>query len=758
MAPERPELPLRVGQRLAHYRIGERLGAGGMGDVYRGRDEQLDRDVAVKVLLADQAGNDRASARLLREARAAASLNHPHICIVHEVGEADGRPYIAMELVEGQLLSARLATGPVPPALVVRFGVQLAAALEHAHERGVIHRDLKCANVMITPDDRVKVLDFGLAKRAGPAPADAATRSAATLTQPGTIAGTLVYMAPEQLRGRSSDARSDLWALGVVLFEMAAGARPFRGDSAFEVSAAIFHERPAPLPAAVSPALASVIERCLEKDPARRYQQAREVRAALEAIQSGTPGAVPASRPRVEQRRLAVLPLLDLAGVPGQEYFVDGTHEALLTDLAGIGALRVIARSSVMRYKGRDAALAQVAADLKVDLVLTGSIWRQGSRVRITAQLIDVATEEHVWAGRYERTFEDVLSLQNEIVTAIAHAIELQLTPQEEARLVRRRPVNADAYEAYLQGRFHWYKVAPQHYDRALKYFELALEKDSGYALAHVGIATTWAMRGDTGLFPVPEVVPKVRAALSKALALDDGLAEVHEALANTRFLHDWDWSGAEREFQRAVALNPSYADAHFFYADFLMSMKRPEEAAAEMARALDLDPLSAFFQCFHGWHLVYRREYEAAVGRLHETLMAEPALSSARLGLWGAFYGAGRHADALREARRFFTAIGDADVADVLAPGATAADYAARMGHAASRLAARAASTYVPAVRVARLYAHASEVDHALEWLERAYEGHESTLIHLSVGWDWEGLRHDRRFQDLLQRMHLPQ
>ncbi len=454
-----------IGKPLAHYRILEKIGAGGMGEVYRAHDEQLDRDVALKVLPPTSFADATARARLLREARAAASLNHPHICTIHEVGEANGQAYIAMEFVRGQPLSAQLASGPLAVEEVVRTGLQLADALAHAHERGIVHRDLKSANVMITLGGRAKVLDFGLAKRLSQEElTEATTRSQASLTQPGAVMGTLAYMAPEQLRGQPADARSDVWALGVVLYEMAAGQCPFRGQTGFELSSAILNQPPPPLPGKVPVELKAVIERCLEKEPARRYQRGGEVRAALEAVQLGVVPVWVAWRYRLGRRpllalaasvallaavlavldvgnlrtrlvggaprigSLAVLPLENLSGDAEQDYLAAGMHEALITDLAKLSGLeRVIAR------------------ELKVDALITGAVLRAGDRVRITAQLIDPAKEQQLWAERYERELRDVLTLQNEIVAAITRGIRLQLTPQEQARLASARPVNPEA-------------------------------------------------------------------------------------------------------------------------------------------------------------------------------------------------------------------------------------------------------------------------------------------------------------------------
>ncbi len=789
-----------IGQKLGHYHILEQIGAGGMGVVYRAHDERLDRDVALKVLPADSFQDETARARLLREARTASRLNHPHICTVHEVGEADGQAYIAMELVEGHPLSVKLLSGPLPAAEVLRLGLQLAEALAHAHDRGIVHRDLKSANVVITPEGRAKVLDFGLAKRmGGEAAADGATQSQISLTQPGSVVGTLAYMAPEQLRGQPADARSDVWALGAVLYEMATGARPFQGQTGFELSSAIMNQPPAPLPGKVAVELKAVIERCLEKEPERRYQRGGELRAALEAVQTGAvalwvpwryrlarrrglalaaaavmlvallaalylgrlrtrPLSDAASAPRIES--LAVLPLENLSGNPEQDYFADGMHEALITDLAKLSGLRrVIARSSVMRYRKTDKPLPEIARELRVDAVITGSVLRSGDRVRITAHLIRGATEEQLWGDRYERELRDVLSLQNDIVAAITRQIQLQLTPQEQARLASARPVNPEAYEACLKGRFHWSKLSKEELDTAERYFQMALQKDPQYAPAHVGLADVWGARGDAGFLPVRETAPKVKAAVLRALELDDTLANAHVTRANFAGIGEGDFILAEKDFRRALELDPNSANAHFMYSDFLISMQRNNEWRVEAQRALDLDPLNYFYQCFYGWHLLYVRRYDEAIAQFRRVLAAQPDFSSAHMGLWGAYYKKGMDADALAEARKFFAVLGDREVVEALDRGYAQAGYRGAMKRAGDTLAARAQRTHVPAIRIARVYAHAAEKERALQWLEKAYDRRDLVnLVHLGVGWDWDDLRSEPRFQNLLRRLNLPQ
>ncbi|HSB35444.1 MAG TPA: protein kinase, partial [Thermoanaerobaculia bacterium] len=583
-------MTLSTGTRLGPYEIVGFLGAGGMGVVWRARDTRLERDVAIKVLPPVTAADPAARARLLREARLASKLNHPNVCTIHEVGEDGGRAFIVMELVEGETLSLRLASGALPAGEILRVGTQVADALSHAHSHGVLHRDLKSANIVVTPEGRAKVLDFGLAKRlAGPDDAEATTLSRVALTAEGTVTGTLAYMAPELLRGQPADVRSDLWALGVVLYEAAAGERPFRASVSTALAADIQYREPPP-PGRSRPVLSAgledVILRCLKKRPEERYQTAGELLADLQALAASTPvssgiasGARKAPRKRGGRRQpirsLVVLPLVNLSGDPEQEYFADGMTDALIGDLAGIGALRVISRTSTMRYKRTERSLPAIARELNVDAVLEGSVLRAGSRVRIAARLIEASSDTNLWAKSYERDLSDVLALQGEVAEAIAEEVKSASGAKAARRLARRGPVNTEAWDACLKGRHHMYMLSREHFDRALAYFTLALEKDHAFAPAFAGLADVWILRGDSGILPPTETFPKAREAASKAIELDDGLVEGHLSRATLRFLYDWDWDGARAEYERALRLNPNSAEARFFYSDFLISMRR---------------------------------------------------------------------------------------------------------------------------------------------------------------------------------------
>lgn len=469
-------------------------------------------------------------------------------------------------------------------------------------------------------------------------------------------------------------------------------------------------------------------------------------------------GPRPASS-RARRVMLAVLPFTNLSGHPEQDYFSDGLTEEMLAQLGRLHPERlgVIARTSVMQYKGTSKAIDRIGQELGVHYVLEGSVRRAAERVRITAQLIQVSDQTHLWADCYERDLGDVLLLQSEIAQAIAREIQVTVTPEGTRCLAGARRVDSEAHEGYLKGLSYWYKLSREHLDIALDYFQLALEKDPSYALAYAGVAYVWFSRGDCGLMPPRQAFPKAKAAALKANELDDTLTEVHVLLANVRRHYEWDWNGAEREFQQAIRLDPNHADGHFMYSDFLVSMRRSDEAIAEMERALELDPLNFFFHCFLGWHLVYLRRYDEAIAQLGRTLRTEPNFPAAHLGLWGAFYQKRMYDDALREAAKFFDLLGDDQLAKTLERSYVEAGYTGAMRLAAEKLGERSHKTHVPALRIARLYAHAGDHDRALEWLEKAYEDHEPPLVHLRVAWDWDSLRDHPRFQDLLRRMNFP-
>lgn len=791
LSPAANKMPPMIGQKLGRYQIVKAIGSGGMGEVYRAHDEQLDRDIAIKVLPASRFSDPTARSRLLREARSAAGLNHPYICTVHEVGEAEGQAYIAMELVEGQPLSARLAAGALPAEVVTRYGLQLAEAVAHAHARGIIHRDLKSSNVIITTDGRVKVLDFGLAKRLRDEQLEEATRSQLSFTTAGSVVGTLAYMSPEQLRGEPADARSDIWALGVILYEMAAGKLPFRGQTGFELSSAILNQPPQPLPAKVPAQLRALISRCLSKQPEERYQRAAEVAAVLEAIQShksspwiawrytwrrrwviaaviaavltaalfaldagGLRSRLTGSRAAPQIDSLAVLPLANLSGDPAQDYFSDGITDALITDLTRSGGpRRVIARGSVVRYKNTQKTLTEIAEELRVQRLVTGAVQRSGNRVSISAQLIDPESGEQLWAERYERELRDVLALQNEIVSAIIRQIKGQLTPQQRAQLASARVVNPAAYEAVLKANFHIQKLAPAHLDLALRYCEQALKLDPGYAPAHVCLSSVWGAQAHMGLVSPLHVGRQAQDSAERAVELDPTLPEAHSRVGALAFLFAWDWPKAEEAFQKAGDVEWG----RIVYADFLLLSGRPQEALATMQRALDRDPLNSWLQVSVGGRMLRLRRYDEGISLLQKVLESEPNMPLAHRYLWTAFHTQKNQPAAFQHAKTFLTLFGQPEASAALERGYAKAGYTHAMKLAADLLAQRSKQTYIQPSEIARLYAYAGDKDRAFAWLEKAYEGRDSWMSFINSDPRLDSLHSDPRFDTLLQRMKIP-
>jgi eukaryotic-like serine/threonine-protein kinase len=777
------------GETIGAYRVLRKLGEGGMGAVYLAYDTTLRRHVALKTLDAP-ADDATAHARLVREARNAAALNHPHICTIHEVGEAGGAAFIAMEYVEGQSLRERLDAGAVPVAEAVRLGLQAADALEYAHARGVVHRDFKAANVIVTAEGRLKVVDFGLARRADALAAGATTE--VSLVAAGVAAGTPYAMAPEQVRGEAANGRTDIWALGVLLYELVSGRKPFEAPTMPELFSAILTRAPAALPALVPAELRAVVERCLTKDPGRRYQQASEVHAALEAIQAGTVSPWVVWRYRVRRRpltaaaaalaalaalavganvggvrdrlagrppalppiKLVVLPFENLTGDPDQEFLSDGLTEEMISQLGRLHPARlgVIARSSSMRYKGGAVPLDQIGRELGVDYLLEGSMRREGSRVRIATTLIRVRDQTQQWANSFDRDLSGVLALQHDVARDVAGALALALLPSEHARLARTRSVNPQAYEAYLRGQSHARRLTRGDLDRALEYYERALELDPDFALAHFGVGGVWAGRVQMGFVTRAEAGDRGRTALMKALAIDDSLPEVHLGLANGYTWAEWDWPAAEASFRHALDLNPNSAEARAFYAHYLYIMLRPAEAALEMQRALQLDPLSELIQLLYSRALRFERRYDEAIAHAQGILSTDPNAAFAWGALSESYHVLGRFQESLETQRRVLGARGDAAVRDGLTRGFADGGYQQAMRLAADERAAR-----MQARVAAILYLRAGERDLAVEWLERAHAQGDQGLPYVSVDPIYDSLRSHPRFQALLQRMNLP-
>jgi serine/threonine-protein kinase len=785
-------------QRISHFRVVDRIGTGGMGEVYRVHDEVLDRDAALKVVRADLAADETLRSRLLREGRAAARLNHPNVCTVYEVGEAEGQLFIAMELVEGRPLRELVGPHGLPPAEVIRLGIAIAAGLAHAHERGIVHRDLKSANIVVTPDGQPKILDFGLAFREVGASGESSMTM--TATAPGAIVGTPYAIAPEVFLGRHADAHSDIWSLGILLYELCSGSLPFHGTTAYELGAAILHSPPAPLPDSVPPALRAVIESCLEKEPERRPASAAAVRVALEALRDGMAAALSAApldaatragrqagtrrpplvyaaviavalalailgglilRPRLagqggRYRSIAVMPLANLSGDAGQEFFADGMTEELISELSQVQALRVIARGSVVRYKGGSTPLDRVARELGVTAVVEGSVRRSGTLVQVDARLIDAHTASSLWSGSFRRQESDVLMLQDELARTIVGEIRVQLTPKEKRRLSQATAVRPGAHEAYLLGRYEQNKGTKNADLLAIQHYRRALEIDSSYAQAHVGLADTYYLLSNWFL-PPDSAMQQVRLEAQRALRIDDGLGDAHGLLAMVYAQYDWDWERADREFRTAIELNPNSDLAHRNYGYVLIEQGRWDDSRRELGTAIDLDPSSLYSRWMRTWPDYYEGRTDAAIVKLRALASADSMFPPTYSLLGECLETKGEYEQALQSLQQA-TRLG----ANLWAVAAQARVYA-RMGRVEDarrmlreheRLARREA--YYSPYALATVYAALGERDRAFELLERAVRERCEDAMLLRVDPRIAPLRPDPRYTALLRRLGL--
>jgi len=775
-----------------------------MGEVYRARDSRLERDVAVKVLPAAGAADEAVRKRFRKEALALSKLNHPNIATIFDFNTLDGVDFLVMELVEGEALSSRIGGRALAEKDLAALGGHIAAALEEAHEHGVVHRDLKPANIVVTPKNVPKVLDFGLAKlMRDPAQGD----MTASVTATPAAAGTLPYMAPEQLQGEEAGTRSDIYSLGAVLYEMATGQRPFHDALPTRLINAILHEPPVAPRARnerVSPELERIILKCLEKDPDQRYQSAREIAVDLRRlIQPSSVSAItsPAESPGAVRRlrgippiakaallaavliaglalgiklgglgqrlfpagnsarieSLAVLPLDNLSHDPAQDYFADGMTEELTANLAQIGALRVISRTSVMQYKGHhEKTLPEIGRELHVDALIEGSVLRAGQRVRITAQLIRAASDQHMWAKSYEGEMGDVLTLQSTVAREIAGEIKAALTPQDQARLASARKVDPRAYEAYLQGRYAWSMANGADLRKSIEYYQQALSIDPDYAVAYAGLADTYTALSDFYL-PPREVMPKAIDAVGKALKLDDSLAEAHNALAWIHYTYDWDWPASEHEFRRAIELNPSFADAHHIYGLFLATMRRPVEAKAQIDRALQLAPFSG--PVYNDASGVYwlSRDFDQAILLGKRGTEVDPQNAAIRLQLALAYSSKGEYAEAIAQGE-IGRKLDDSPILyGFLGTVYASAKRRAEAEHVLATLAANFDRRYVCPYELGTISLGLGRKDEAFRWFEKAIEARSVCMPYLWTDPRLESIHSDPRYQELVARLKFP-
>jgi serine/threonine protein kinase/Tfp pilus assembly protein PilF len=777
-----------IGRHILHYRILEELGRGGMGVVYRAEDLELERSVAIKFLPASVAGNTEERERFKREAKAAAALNHANICTIHAIEEAEGETFIVMEHVEGQELKDRLRTGPLGLEEALAIAGQLARGLAAAHARGIVHRDIKSANIMLSSGGQVKIMDFGLAK----------VRGSSQVTKVGTTVGTAAYMSPEQARGEEVDQRSDLWSLGVVLYEMLTGRLPFQNDYDQAVIYAILNQEPESLRALrpeLPDRLEQIVTRAMAKDPAARFQTAGELVAALQHQEPGASSRRESSlTPEPSSRRrkplvgvaagaavivaailtvvfivphsngqihsIAVLPFLNESGDADNEYLSDGITESLIGHLSPMSGLRVMARSTVFQFKGKAEDPREVGRSLDVGAVLAGRVDQRGDRLLVSAELIDVNTGAQLWGDRFNRQMADVFSIEEEISRSIARELQITLGGEEQQRLARRSTDNTEAYQLYLRGRYHWNRRSTEGMSKALEYFREAVEKDPSYALAWCGMADTYIVGAGIYL-GVTSAVAKQEAnrAVLNAIRIDPELAEAHTSLAAIKQF-DRDWEGSEASFRRAIELNPGYATAHQWYAELLYATGRFAESEVEIKRALEIDPLSLIMNSVLGWTYLAAREAPKAIDQFHKTLEMEPQFFDAISGLFQALLLAGRP-----ESEIYPVLVQNDSLVGTLPPGEIAA---ARAGYVRGGLRGYWRARLEVLMRhpgespgrsfhLAECYAQLGEIDKALDALEESVETSDALIDYIRIWVPFDPVRSDPRYRKLLEKLKLP-
>ena len=792
----RSEISTMIRQTISHYKVLEKLGEGGMGVVYRAEDTRLKRTVALKFLPPELTNDPEAKQRFIHEAQAASALQHNNICTIHDIDETDSpegavRLFIVMDCYEGEPLKEKIARGPMKLEEADEIAAQVASGLSKAHERGIVHRDIKPGNIIITTDGVAKIFDFGLAKLAG----------RTLITKTGKTLGTIAYMSPEQARGETVDHRTDIWSLGVMLYEMVTGQLPFRSEYEEAVVYSILNEAPQALTAlrsGVPMELERIVMKALQKDRKDRYQHVDEFLVDLRRVRKDTEERGTAVSIRSERARrkirwwtllpitlviltlmsagvwflvvrgnfsveepldsIAVLPFQNLSGDPNQEYFCDGMTEALITELSKIKALRVISRTSAMQYKNSRKTLGDIAIELDVKALVEGSVLKVGNAVRINIQLLRASPEGHLWANAFDRTLENILIMQSEVARAVAGEIRVAVTPEEEKRLTSSQRIDPAAHDAYLKGRYFWNRRTEEDVQKALAYFQQAVEKAPAYALAYVGIADCYIVGGGSYLnTPSKEAFQRAKQAAMKALEIDEMLAEAHISLGGILGDFEWNLAESEREYLRGLELNPGYATAHQWYAEYLWIVGRHEESVAQAKRALELDPLSLIANTAVGASLYFARRYDGAIEQLKNTLQLDSTFYRAHYWLGLAYVEKALSNEAVAELHKA-TTISRGNVVALAGLG-----YAyGRLGQQEKAIAImqqlrqQSRKRYVSPVNLAVIHAGLDQVEEAFAMLEKSYRERAEGMQYLKVNPAFDPLHSDPRFAELLKKTGL--
>jgi serine/threonine protein kinase/Tfp pilus assembly protein PilF len=807
-----------IAESIAHYRIIKKLGAGGMGDVYLALDTKLDRQVAIKVLPPESLAEEHLKRRLLREAQAAARLDHPNICAIYDVNEANSLTFIVMQYIEGETLADTMEREPLRVSTSLAIAAQVAEGLAEAHTHGIVHRDIKPQNLMITPRGQLKILDFGLAKQMRTSePIDFDAPTVSLLSTPGQVVGTMPYMSPEQVQGEPLDASSDIFSLGVTLYEMLAGKHPFKDKSAAITMSRILLSEPIPteqFQAQVSPEVQTLLSKMLRKDKAERYQSAEQLLTDLKQLPAN--GSADDTQPDAARTKevsaispnesladrilskarlhkwaalasalalillavvitrwlstehldsLAILPFTyassdpQLMANPDREYLSDGLTESIINNLSQLADLKVIARSSVFRYKGKDRDPQAIGRELNVRAVLVGQVKQQGDELRITVELMDVKGNRSIWGATYQRKTADLQTVQNEIAKNVSEKLHLTLTGADQTQLAKSATKSGEAYEAYLKGRYHWNKRTDEGFKQATTFFQEAIVKDPNYALAYTGLADCYTLRSDYGFLAPKEGYALAKGAVTLALKYDESLAEAHTSLASIKAVTDWDWQGAENEYRRAIELNPKYATAHHWYGAQLFVQGRFDEALQQFTEAQQLDPLSLGINKDFAVAYLYARDYDKALAQCRKTLEIEPTFRVMSTYIAQIYELQQKYPEATAELEKVHAAVPeDVEITYALGQAYALVGRKAEALKISNDLNQPGTQKVDLPKEAAYLYALLGDKERAVEILQRAAENHYMPVAELKMDPRLDELRKDARVVELLQKIGLPQ